>query len=76
MCSVCHSSPCLAGCPNAPEPKPVYTCKFCGEGIFAEDHYVEIDGDYYHAECLENEMPFENLMQLFGCTVQIAQEDF
>jgi len=76
MCEFCHSYPHLSGCPNAPEPKAIYTCKYCGEGIIEGDEYVEIDGDYYHADCLESEMPFDNLMELFGCCVQTAQEDW
>ena len=29
------------GCPNAPEPEPVYKCVGCKEGIFSGDEYYE-----------------------------------
>ncbi len=75
MCEFCLTYPHLPGCPNAPEPKAIYTCEYCGEGIVAEDEYVEIDREYYHADCLKSEMPFKDLMALFGCSVEIARED-
>lgn len=75
MCDICRQSPCHPRCPNAPEPDPVYTCKYCGEGIYVEDEYAEIDGEYYHADCLSDEMPIYELLSLFGVSVEIAQED-
>ncbi len=47
-------SPCDPRCPNAPEPPAVHTCKDCGEGIVPGDEFAEINGEYYHIECLEN----------------------
>ena len=74
MCSECHSWPHLPGCPNAPEPKAIFTCKHCGDGIIAEDEFADIDGDKYHAECLED-MTIYQLLGLFGVSVEIAQDD-
>lgn len=76
MCSECHSWSHLLGCPNMSEPTPIYTCKYCGEGIFVEDKYAEIDGNYYHADCLSDEMPIYELLDMFGVSVQMAQEDY
>ena len=74
MCSECHCWPHLPGCPNAPEPKAIYTCRCCGEGIIADDQYADIDGEKYHAECLEN-MTIYKLLDLFGVSVEVAQEE-
>ncbi len=51
MCEICRSSPCLSGCPNAPDPEKVHTCEYCGEDIVVGDEYFEYDGEYYHDEC-------------------------
>ena len=74
MCEICRQSPCASRCPNAPEPKAVYTCKDCKEGIMPGDEYVEIDRDYYHKECLE-EKSMEELMKLVGYEVETAEEE-
>lgn len=54
MCSECHMSPCHPRCPNAPEPPKVYTCKICGEPIVEGDEYYEMDAEFYHEECFED----------------------
>ena len=54
MCEFCHQSICPPRCPNADEPKVVYRCSHCGESITAGERYAEIDGDYYHEECLDD----------------------
>ncbi|MBQ6403801.1 MAG: hypothetical protein IJI27_07840 [Oscillospiraceae bacterium] len=74
MCSECHCWPHLPGCPNAPEPKAIYTCQSCGDGIVAGDEYAEIDGDYYHEGCLPD-MSLSDLLGIFGVMIETAQED-
>lgn len=54
MCSECHMSPCHPRCPNAPEPLKVYTCKICGEPIVEGEEYYEMDAEFYHEECFED----------------------
>ena len=54
MCELCHRTPCDSRCPNAPEPPAVYTCKICGESIVAGEDYYEMDGEFYHEECFED----------------------
>ena len=44
MCDICMHSPCLSGCPNAPDPTPVTHCCSCGEPIIPGDEYGIIDG--------------------------------
>lgn len=45
MCDICMHSPCLSGCPNAPDPTPVTYCRSCGEPIVPGDEYADIDGE-------------------------------
>lgn len=45
MCSICHSTPCRSGCPNAPEPPIFAECDLCGYEIYEGMDYYEI-GDY------------------------------
>ncbi|MCC8066037.1 MAG: hypothetical protein LIO94_02875 [Clostridiales bacterium] len=73
MCSICLRTPCAAGCPNAPEPKAIDTCKHCGEGIVAGEEYVELDGEYYHEECL-SDIAMEVLLEKFDTSVKEAEE--
>lgn len=54
MCEICRQSPCNPRCPNAPEPPAVYTCKICGEPIVEGDDYYEMDAEFYHEECFED----------------------
>lgn len=62
MCELCRQYPCHPACPNADPPRPLCTCKECKEGIYDGDRVVEIDGDYYHVDCLY-EMSFEDLLR-------------
>lgn len=73
MCQYCLTSPCPAGCPNADEPEPTETCKHCGDGIFCEDEYVEINGLCYHIECIGDMEPRE-LLELLMVDVKTAGE--
>ena len=72
MCSVCLRSPCDPRCPNAPEPPSVHTCKDCGEGIVSGDEFAEINGEYYHIECLEN-MTTRELLALLDVYTETAE---
>ena len=74
MCEFCHSYTHLHGCPNEPEPSAIYTCRCCGDGIVAGDEYAEIDGDYFHEDCL-SDMSTNELLSLFGVMVKTAQEE-
>lgn len=65
MCQYCLTSPCPSGCPNYEEPDPEYVCDECGEGIYHDDKFVDIDGERYHLECLGG-MDIEKLLILLG----------
>lgn len=55
MCDICMHSPCLSGCPNAPDPTPVTHCCSCGEPIIPGDEYGIIDGEAWCEDCLEDQ---------------------
>lgn len=73
MCEYCHQSICPPGCPNADEPKVVYHCPHCGESITVGERYAEIDGDYYHEECLDDWSTSDWLTK-FEINMQEAEE--
>ena len=41
MCAVCRKNPCDSRCPNAEEPKSIYTCEWCKEPIYEGDKYMD-----------------------------------
>lgn len=53
MCSECLHTPCLTGCPNAPEPEPIYICTECGDGIMEGDMYLRIGGKILCESCVD-----------------------
>lgn len=65
MCDICMHSPCLSGCPNAPDPTPVTHCCSCGEPII-EDLDAVSDEDR-----AEYEKEFETS---YGITFEEAKE--
>lgn len=73
MCELCLRFPCMAGCPNAEEPPVVTKCATCGRSIFEGEEMVEINGESYHVECLEN-ITTRELLELFGCYTFTAGE--
>lgn len=73
MCEICHRTPCDSRCPNAPLPTEVYNCKICGEGIVAGEDYYEMDGEFYHEECFEDNA-VKILMDECGAMKSVAEE--
>lgn len=74
MCEYCHSYPHKAGCPNEPEPKEVYICKHCKEGIQEGEEFVRIGEDFYHLECLEG-LGIKEVLELAEIDVKTAEVD-
>lgn len=70
MCDICLSSPCLPRCPNAPEPRAVYTCEECGEAIR--------EGDEYLRECIENMSALEllDILEISFRTAEAEEPDY
>lgn len=71
MCSECLRTPCHPRCPNAPDPEPIYDCEFCDGGITAGEDFVEIDGKYYHVDCLS----VTELLEILEIDVHVALGD-
>lgn len=72
ICPYCFSNPHISGCPNAPEPKHIYTCKCCGEGIVEGEEFAVIDEVFYHLECLEN-MGTKEVLELSGVETEVLE---
>ncbi len=73
MCEICRRNQCVSGCPNAPAPKAVYTCEYCGNNIVVGDDYYEYNGKYYHEDCFAD-CAIELLMKA-GAEKATASED-
>ena len=73
MCEICHYTPCLSGCPNAPDPPPAFRCHGCEEAIYPEDEYARIDGVEYCEDCIDN-MPYCVLIPKLGGEWRPVQE--
>ena len=71
MCSICLQFPCNFRCPNAPEPKAVYRCSVCGEGIFRWQKYFETAKGYICDKCIE-EMGATDLMEMMEERMEVA----
>lgn len=71
MCAICHQTPCHPACPNAPEPKPIYYCAECGEGIYDGDRYFECQEGCVCEECMDD-MSAEEILELLGEKFKIA----
>lgn len=57
MCEVCGSTlGHKAGCPEADcSPEIISHCCTCGEPIYSDDDYFDIDGEKHHYECFCDE---------------------
>lgn len=71
MCSVCLRTPCAAGCPHAPEPKPVKICVLCHEGIYEGDKFFDSDEGAVCEGCME-EKSYEEILTILGETMKTA----
>lgn len=59
--------------PDAPEPAEVHICSACEEPIYAGDECYELDNEYYHIECFEEEA-VSLLVEKFDAVKSIAEE--
>lgn len=53
MCAVCRKNPCDSRCPNAEEPKSIYTCEWCEEPIYEGDKYMDTPEGPVCKDCIE-----------------------
>ena len=70
-CEFCHYSPHLPGCPNAPDPVPVLTCRRCGEGILEADRFLDSPAGPVCMDCLEDMDP-EEILKTVGESLSVA----
>lgn len=77
MCDICLSSPCLPRCPNAPEPRAVYTCEECGEAIREGDEYLD-ENVKVCRECIENMSALEllDILEISFRTAEAEEPDY
>lgn len=54
MCDICRHNPCDPRCPNAPDPPSVFVCSGCGDDIFEGDEYVELMGEQWCMDCIND----------------------
>lgn len=73
MCEYCRSFPHRPGCPNEPKPKGHTFCADCGEPIYENEDYVEVNGVAYHEICLEV-MPTRNIIEALGHEIKTMEE--
>ena len=69
MCSVCRTYPCRSGCPNDYGWKKVGKCSLCDESIYVGEEIIDIDGDLYHNDCIE-EASVEEVAKLLDIDVK------
>lgn len=72
MCDICLSSPCLPGCPNAPDPPSIGECEHCHYPVYVGDNYADIDGELYCEDCLNN-FSTDEWLDLLGASLKEAE---
>lgn len=71
MCDLCHSFPCMTGCPNEPESEVVAVCPICDQSIYEGEEVAEINGALRHVECLEG-MTAREILAMFDVYTEPA----
>ena len=69
VCAICRSYPCKSGCPNDYGWKKVGTCGLCGESIYVGEPIIDLDGDLYHNDCMED-ASIEEVCKIFEIEVK------
>ena len=55
-------------CPNAPEPRALDYCTYCGEAIYEGDEYIENDGgEMMHFDCFSG---LRDLLEFLGYEIK------
>jgi hypothetical protein len=76
MCEVCHYTPCVPRCPNAPDPPEFGKCDRCGEPVFdGDEYYEEPDGDVLCESCADN-MTTSDALRYMGCKILTAEASY
>ena len=72
MCEYCHTHPHLPGCPAAPNPIAEHYCVYCGNGIYPDDWYYQLNGEYYHNDCVNAAFNADEILELIGIKAERA----
>ena len=75
MCNICDQIACPSGCPNAPEPAPVYTCCMCDEGIEDGERYANLGSGPMHIDCMNGNFSAVEVYEFLGEPVRTACAD-
>jgi len=67
----CGRSPHDYRCPHATEPQAIYTCSTCREHIFEGEEYYELDENFYHTDCLSEEVAANFIKEFFPVSEMI-----
>ena len=74
MCAVCRKNPCDSRCPNAEEPKSIYTCVWCKEPIYEGDKYMDTPEGPVCKDCIEG-MSATEFCELIGESFKTAEKE-
>ena len=73
MCAVCRKNPCDSRCPNAEEPRSIYTCEWCKEPIYEGDKYMDTPEGPVCKDCIEG-MSATEFCELIGESFKTAEK--
>lgn len=74
MCAVCRKNPCDSRCPNAEEPKSIYTCEWCEEPIYEGDKYMDTPEGPVCKDYIEG-MSATEFCELIGESFKTAEKE-
>ncbi len=74
MCMYCRSIPHLQGCPEAPEPEPLYVCSICDKGIFEGEKYYDSPNGCVCESCIDS-MTASEFMELTEERLSTAERE-
>lgn len=72
MCAECGMTFCPSGCPNAPSPQPIGSCRNCGGDLFEGEEYAKIGDALWCGSCLKK-LPYGRLIPLLGAEWKTVQ---
>lgn len=72
MNRICRAAVYTPRSPESMDPPRVYRCKHCREDIVQGEEYVELEGEFYHQECFEDNA-VRILMEDYGAIKGVAE---
>ena len=74
MCDLCYHFPCLSGCPNAEDERPVHICTNCGTPIYDGDRYADLGDRKLCEECIDG-LSSDEWLDILGTEWQYAEAE-